>query len=361
MTRPSQRPMLRLCPSSQLPGYTLGIDGVHVRTGIAVDELLTEYLRTGTPAGPERLQAVVDRHAVDHAEVAERLARGYHVLEQLDDVIRGDCVVQEALDGPMGPGTPDAYSPVSMFVLDWKSREPDHDIRDQVMHYAHNLRHEVGGDLGGDQITCVLAYLATGHYEVWRVGDRELDEWEAEQRRLQAQVGTVYNPGDHCARCHRQLECQARRDWAGGGLYALQLLNDGHSVPAESAVTVYPQVVALEKMLKDYRAAIKEAVLAAGSTPVDDEHELAVIDVERKRLDPQKGVDVLLRLGWTDDQIDAASELQIGKVEAIAKADAPRGQKKQAVIDINEALAEGGAITTTTSKTLKMRKARRDD
>lgn len=340
--------MLRLCPSSQAEGYQLGIAGEHISTGIAVDEILTSYL-TKTAID---VAGVATRHDVSLEEVANRVTQGLAVLNAISHLLERPQV-QVGLDGPMGTGTPDAFSIITQAVLDWKSREGDH--WDQMMHYAHSLRNRLGVDYVPDRgITMIIAWLATGTYEIREIDDAGLDAWAVEQDRFEAQVGTVFRPDpETCPRCHRRLECPARRDQAQGALIAM-----GSIIPIEEAAQLYPSVMQLEKYIKEYRATVKEAVIASGPIPVGDGQELAVIDVDRTGVDTAKGLDALNAAGWDGADIEAVTKLEIGKIKKHASSVAPRGVKKAAAEMIVETLTNAGAITTTSSKTLKMRKAR---
>lgn len=346
MIRPSARPMLRLCPSSQVGGYRLNVTGPHVNVGIAVDAAMGRMIQYG-PLKPEEVALLAKMHDADPDEVSDRVLRGALVLSLIREEIGPAPFIQARIDGPLGVGTPDAHNTNPPVVVDWKSREDDRHW-DQMMHYAHSLACQIQDP--DTVVTVIPVWLATGTYEIRRVNAAALIEWEKEQVRLERLVGEVYGPGEHCTRCNRRLDCEVRRAWAECALEVIQ-----KQTPVEQAAQAYPAALQAEKIIADYKAAMKEAVLAAGDPiPVDEDQELAVIDVTRRSLDNGVAESLMRESGWTREEILAVSEIKIGAVEKLVKSKAPRGQKKQAVEDANEWLAD--AIRTKTTKTLKLRR-----
>lgn len=335
--RPSQRYMLRRCPSSQSGGYKLTAESDAIELGTETDRAMgLVYL--GKPTGPLS------------PEVAERVERGRVILAALGDKVAG-CIVQGYLNGPMGGGTADLVN--LLLVLDWKSREGEH--KDQLMHYGHNLRASShGGHLGDKKITLIAAWLAEGDgkYEVWEVGDAELDAWETEQREMERKIGHEYNPGEDCTKCHRRLDCHVRQSWASS---ALMVLGAG-PVPAERAAAHYAQVQQLEKFIEQYCAVMHETVAATGPLPAGDGMELALTETTRSEVDTAQAMDLLMSIGWTSEDIASACRLSLTEVKLQARAAAPRGAKDSAEKEIVELL--GPATTTKTSVQLRLRKAR---
>lgn len=337
MTRPSQRYMLARCPSSQEPGYTLTAESEAIDLGTETDRAMARVFE-GKDPGPLS------------PEVAERVERGRAVTAILWGQLSG-CEVQVALDGPMGPGTADVAGP--RLVLDWKSREGEH--KGQLMHYGHSLRaSNHAGCLGDRKITLVAAWLAEGQgkYEIWEVGDAELDEWEAEQHKLEAKIGLEYNPGEHCAKCHRRLDCRVRQSWASSAMVVL----GAEPVPAERMAAHYAQVQQLEKFIEQYRSVLREVVAATGPLPAGDGQELALTETRRSEVDTAMAMNLLMSIGWTSEDIAAAARLSLTEVKRQARSLAPRGEKEAAEKEIIDLL--GPAITTKTSVQLRLRKAR---
>jgi hypothetical protein len=335
--RPSQRHMLRRCPSSQAGDYTLTAESDAIDLGTETDRAMGHVYR-GESTGPLS------------PEVAERVERGRIVIAALGDKLAG-CIVQGYLNGPMGGGTADLVN--LLLVLDWKSREGEH--KDQLMHYGHSLRasgHD--GHLGDKRITLIAAWLAEGggKYEVWDVGDDDLDAWEADQHEMERKIGHEYNPGEHCAKCHRRLDCHVRQSWATS---ALMVLGAG-PVPAERAAAHYAQVQQLEKFIEQYRAVMRETVAATGPLPAGDGMELALTETTRSEVDTAQAMNLLMSIGWTSEDIAAACRLSLTEVKRQARAAAPRGAKDDAEKEIVELLSP--ATTTKTIVELRLRKAR---
>lgn len=367
--RPSARPRARLCPSSIIPPGFIFEHPNDVRDmGHAVHESIAEYVEGREPDD----RAISAKYDVEQTELKMLAALGQDAYDSIRPVLPDEIHAEVRLSGPMGDGTADVFGQYpnngQVVIVDWKSGHVESDAYEQLLAYAHAAVHMFNPQVPEGQplakiVPVDLRYRQMLPYDVW---PEDLAGLEFRDAEIQKQAGKVYGPGDACVFCPRRYECEARVQYIRASAKQLMDVGDSPTTISDKEVgSLYIAAKAVESAAKDARAIIKSLVDERGPIATCNGKELAFKEGEKKTISAKEAWPVLQRHGFSDEDISNVLSVSKGAVEAITgdKYDqelaagnvGPRqkGKVKSAMI---VALQDGGAITSTPTRTMRERK-----
>lgn len=352
--RASALPMLMACPGAQVPPTV-------------VPERDTTAADVGTDTH-QHLAAVVigdrvDLDDIENLEVRVLTAQGLKLWAQVRQSFPNPSVevaFQRQLPGcdVLLTGHADI---VSGFLLndrqavaigDWKTGRRDSDYSEQLRAYAWLADAEL--------VRGTVLWVREGEVESYTWTRALLDAWAEEvvERVVRWDGKTLY-PGRACQYCPRAHECEARTALLRSDIRALS------EVMPESIDAMAPDQVlqVVEKARMVSRAAdavldaVKARVLAHGDV-VGESGRLTTEASTRRTVDARKAWPVLeSALDISEpERFFAAVTVSWKDVADLARSLAGRGEKKAAVEALEKALADAGALTSTTSHRLVTRR-----
>lgn len=301
---------------------------------------------TANGATPDLVQIAED-FQTDLTELADAHANAVVIWDRIKQYFPAGTQAEARLKCTITGGRADLVfgDGQTASICDWKFGSIRRDHRAQVLAYAYALAESRGFPASG-QIDAWVAYprldIEAEHFAIMA---EDLIEF---RRRFVEQAGKIgaggqYAPGDACRYCKRQCVCQAREDWirASGNAIAA---TPGAELTAQQLGELYPQAKVLEKALTEYSKALRTALDSEGQIPTGDGKKLTLNEVSKVELDPRKAWPVLVGLGFSQDDINAALKLSKTKVTKTLKDRAPRGNKQSVVDEAMAELERAGAV-----------------
>jgi len=195
-----------------------------------------------------------------------------------------------------------------------------------------------------------------------------LFDWLARVEDEIVQWDGTYRPGAHCQYCPRSHECVAANALARRDMAVLLdqdlpgRLEDAETI-RELARSQPQQVVALleiarraEKQAGRVIAAIKSEVERDGPV-VGDEKRLELQTTEKRHLNVLQAFPVLQQeAGFQDEDLAEVISISLSKAETLVAKRAGKGNGAKAVRELGDKLAKAGAIETSTSASLVVRR-----
>lgn len=354
--RCSRLPLALACPPSQdvdgvrVAGY--GDDDGAANCGSAVHEILAAAI----PAGGYRTDnddAALNWGA-DVAEVRRLAAWAWSQWEMLAQHFP-DPQTEVHMWHEIGDTWLDGHADVlsvhdgQVRVLDFKTGRVDTDCDDQLRGYAYLASKKY--PLIGEVYAAVLR--VRDQTVDGRVYTREfLEEWWARSRdRLVAT--DLFNPGNHCRHCPRQLECQSRKSLIR---QSVEVLADGDVGSPESVSAVYDAVITLEHACKQARTSLRLLCAEVGGVlPIEGGRQLQLEQHQQRRLDPGISLPILAEY-IPEDRLVGCLSVSKRKVEHELRNNANRKKKAAAVRELMDRLDMAGALLTTTTERLECRR-----
>ena len=169
----------------------------------------------------------------------------------------------------------------------------------------------------------------------------------------------VLHPGPQCGTCRRNHNCPAltaiaRRDVLifGGPDMGERAAGGFKDIADGELISLYRRGRVISKLIESLDEAVKLRVEAAGGVlPDGDGRELRFITSERRRIDPLLAKFVLEQR-LTPEEIAAATVLRPSLLDDAIAEKTPRGKKKDAIEELNEALRQAGAVSQEPQKRL---------
>lgn len=257
----------------------------------------------------------------------------------------------------------------TIVVLDWKTGYKTEDHTYQLARYGELF----GAELGVVPKRMILITVFPRLWN-WHVATPTVDE-AREWTRLRAENAVlaeewlagdrrdlnVFRTGSHCARCYHAEVCPARtamvRRMAGATVPDVSAL-DLSRLDDAGLANAYHVVNWLEKAAKQAREELKALVLARGSVPVGESKALVVKVTGKTELVPRLTIPVLRRIKteggepiFTDEALAGCLKVSWPEVQAVVKAQAPRGKKTEAVDALADTLEAAGALVKVSGGT----------
>jgi len=347
--RPSKRPLSLLCASSVLdPQFPISSDNIYTRKGKGVHDSIVLVLRDGM-APDDAVEKVATRYGINTEEVAELLHNARRALANIEDHLPEGTVFYER---SLSRGTPDwmLVSEDLIVIIDWKSGMLETDAKEQLTDYADQARAE----FGNKPVKAIAINLAVGSSYTHDIGQDEIDAMWQRDTQVQRNAGKEYAPGSHCGYCPMRYECEARTQYALACMYALTdaTIDD---LSYEHLSALYPQVLLLEKVLDDYRSALRAAVIDAQPLPLPDGRELVMIDKKKMHIDPRHAWPVLAQR-FSEEQMRAFVAIKKTAVVKAVKSNAPRGKGAAAEREFVNQLDKAGAVSYVLQRSISARK-----
>jgi hypothetical protein len=249
-------------------------------------------------------------------------------------------------------------------VGDWKLGRLDSNYREQLIGYA------VLTLLTHPELTAATAgvlWVREHEYEHYALSRPGLDEWRA---RFTAEIVNwdgVFRPGSHCQYCPRSHECPAanalaRRDLAiiadkdlPGHLEDAETIAELVRKDPDRAVALVEKARALVKQAERVVDAIKAEVLRSGDVEGEAKR-LTLLRTEKRHLDVLQAFPVLESESFDDSDLAEVISISVSKAETLIAKRAGKGSGAQAVREFQDKLAKAGAIHTSTSTSLVVRR-----
>lgn len=368
--RASQLPLAFRCPGSTRPAavpVNEANDAADV--GTAAHDGLAGLVRTGR-IDWDGVPALAKKHGVEEPELRMLLALGQKIWAQVAASFpnaSAEAELKYELSGVRLTGHADviAYDAHSgtLRVADFKSGRLDSDYAEQLRGYmalglltvSASLRAEAG-----------VLWLREGDYEPYSMDRAQLLAW---LKRIEDEIVNwdgQFRPGAHCSHCPRSHECSAanalaRRDMAvildkdlPGHLEDSETIRAMRERDPDGLVDLLERARRVKKIAERVEAAAKEEVLRAGDV-LGKEKRLTLQDRETRSLDAWAAFPVL-QAELDDAEMAQVIDISLHKAEELVAAKAGKGNGAKSKRELSAKLAEAGAIKTSTSRSLVVRR-----
>lgn len=365
--RCSSLPLAFRCPGSTRRG-ALPVNESHAAAdgGTAAHEGHAIMVRTGK-VDWEAVPALARKHEVDGQELRVLLALGLQLWDQIKESFP-NASVEMPLKYQIGrvllTGHPDvlAASGTTLRILDWKDGRLDKDYREQLLGYCGLglLTSKAASAEAG------IAWVRDGDYEPHTMDRAGLWVWMQRIEDEIVQWDGTYHPGAHCHYCPRSHECSAanalaRRDFAivadrdlPGRIEDAPTLREMIQREPEQVVALLERADLAAKVADRVRAAIKEEVLRSGDI-VGGGKRLTLQRKERRHLNVLQAFPIL-QAKLDDPEMAEVIDISLAKAEELIAKKAGKGNGARAKRELHAELAQAGAIETSTTVSLIVRR-----
>jgi hypothetical protein len=332
--------------------------------GSATHEVLTPsvLLKNAEP----NLHRAAIAHNVNIEDIEPLFSYALYAWRNIKDYFLDNgqrLIFEHYLDSSLGGGTADIFSidnhdnlTHSIIIGDWKTGRLRRSHRRQMQAYAFAAREQCGMPTSG-KITAIEIWLRFCETEVSQFTSNDLDRFRDDFLALEPLIGKRYNPGENCVGCQRIYECEAYTNYIKSAQESLMLLEQ-NAISPQALARLYPQSKALEKMLINYKNALKLA-LADGALPISDDKEIYLSEQCRMRFEPSITRSVLTANNFTQTDIDEATTISKSKIDSIINIRNLKGNRAKQQRGILEQLKQAGAIQKITFAKLQERKIKK--
>lgn len=370
--RCSQLPTIWVCPESGNPQpgeIVLNLSSDPAECGNVAHRWMAGYVK-----GVELDQVqLANEHGVDADELRMLCAQGVKAWKELRAKAGIDHALGEvefagsATLGDSGitiRGTLDYLQPVERraLIVDYKSGRVDSDFTHQMSGYGRLAVEEYGDEIDG--VTIIVVWLRSGEWDITHMDVAQIRSWEEEFIRRARNGRGNFNPGSHCEYCPRSAACPGRREMVRAtiadltvkGVPEIAWTPETRNEMGPAIGEMYGRMKMVEGIAEQFRAAVKADVIEHGPLPIGGGRQLAISEVNKRKLSPTFARPVLAK--WlTPEEIDAETTISASGVEAAAVAKAPKGQGAATKRAMAAALEEAGAISINTILQLREGKA----
>lgn len=375
MTQPlslrcSSLPLHFKCPGSARPAKVpINASNDAADVGTAGHDGLAGLVRTGQLDLDEVAPELASKHGVDPTELRVLLALGARLWAQVKGSFP-NAATEMALEYQLGSVLVTGHADIIgssgtvLRIADWKLGRLDSDYREQLLGYCalallstpEATRAEAG-----------VLWVREQEYEPHTMDRAGLYDWLQRIEDQIVQWDGVFRPGSHCQYCPRSHECEAanalaRRDMA-------VLMDEDLPRRLEDAATIRElvrsqpdKVVALleiarraEKQAGRVAAAIKSEVERDGPV-IGADKRLELQRAEKRHLNVMQAFPVLQEEFPEDQDMAEVLSISLSKAETLVAKRAGKGNGAKAVRELGDKLAKAGAIETSTSVSLVVRR-----
>lgn len=366
--RCSKLPLAFRCPGSTRRG-AVPVNEAHeaADVGTGGHDGLAGLVRTGRidwDAVPE----LARKHDVDPTELRVLLALGAKLWEQVKGSFpnaSAEVPLKHQLGSVLLTGHADLMGSTGtkLRVADWKLGRLDSDYREQLLGYC------ALGLLKTTEATEAEAgvlWVRDQEYEAHSMTRADLYVWLQRIEDEIVQWDGTYRPGSHCQYCPRSHECPAANALARRDMAVLMdkdlpgHLEDASTIDAmvkrepEKVVELLEIARRAEKQAGRAIAAIKAVTERLGDI-VGGGKRVTLQPVERRNLDVWEAFPVLQEV-LDERELAGVISISLSKAEGVVAEKAGKGKGAKAVRELGAKLAEAGAIRTSTSANLVVRR-----
>lgn len=367
--RCSALPLAFTCPGS-IRGAEIPIDAPNemAREGTAGHKVLSKLVETGK-LDWEWLAEVAKDYQVDEANLRIVVAQGMKLWNQVRASFPNPSTEIEMRHNGMGvilTGHTDIVATAAFiaYVGDWKLGRLDKNYAEQIRGYMA-------------LVLLNYDFLTKAHGSILWAREQEAEGYEMDRaglmlwlKRLNDEVvewDGVYHPGTHCQYCPRSHECSAanalaRRDYAivtdqnlPGHLEDADTIRELVEKDPGRVIELWQKLGVAEKQLARVRDAIRSEVLRRGGIEGGG-HKLMVQHQEKRHLNVWPAFPVLQE-ELADEQMAEVINISISRVEELVRKKAGKGNGAAAVRALQEKLDAAGAIDTTTTTSVTVRRS----
>jgi hypothetical protein len=356
--RASALPFLWLCPAAaQAPELVLEEDKAAADVGSATHELLRGLAETGE-IDWAAVPAVAARWNADADEIRMLCAQGAKLWAQVSGsfpVATTEVSYLHDAGDLVLTGHADIVSDAAGVLQggDWKTGRKDSDYRRQMEAYC-TLALLDDPDLASATFTAL--WVRDCEAQSYSMTRAEVPGWLDELRARILRQPETYHPGSHCLYCPRSHECPGRAALVRREVQAFtDAPVDFGLMAANDVIGLLEQADTVAKLAARVRDVIRQHVAVHGEL-VGDGRRLALVQEERRELDPLAAWPVLEGRGFGDEDFAACVKLSVCAVEdRVAKA-AGRGKGAAAVRALREELQAAGAVWLKTIEKLTVKR-----
>jgi hypothetical protein len=375
MTQPlalrcSSLPLHFKCPGSARPARVpVNATNDAADVGTAGHEGLAGLVRTGQLDLDTVAPALASKHAVDEAELRVLLALGAKLWNQVKGSFP-NASAEVALKHELSPSLVTGHVDVSgssgttLRIADWKLGRLDSDYREQLLGYcALSLL----ATPSATKAEAGILWVREQEYEPHSMDKAGLYDWLLRVEHEIVRWDGVFRPGSHCQYCPRSHECPAanalaRRDMAilmnedlPGQLEDQATLREMVKNDPDKVVALVEKMRFFEKLAERGIAAIKAEVMSQGDVLGTDKR-LTLTRTEKRHLNVLQAFPLLQQEGFEDEDMAQVMSISLSKAETLVAKRAGKGNGAKAVRALDEKLAQAGAIETSTSANLVVRR-----
>lgn len=366
--RCSSLPLAFRCPGSTRRG-AVPVNESHgaADTGTAGHEGHAAMVRLGA-VDWDGVPALARQYEVDEQELRVLLALGQKLWAQVRESFPHASVevpLKHQLGRVVLTGHPDvlAASGTVLRILDWKDGRLDKDYREQLLGYCALGLLVTSGATSAES---AIGWVRDGELESHTMDRAGLYAWMQRVEDEIVQWDGTFHPGTHCHYCPRSHECPAanalaRRDFAivadkdlPGRIEDGPTLREMIQHEPEKVVELLERADLAAKVADRVRAAIKEEVLRAGDI-IGGGKRLTLQKKERRHLNVLQAFPIL-QGKLEDPEMAEVIDISLPKAEKIVGDKAGKGNGARAKRELVAELAQAGAIETSTTVSLIVRR-----
>lgn len=367
--RCSSLPLHFKCPGSARPAQVpINASNDAADVGTAGHDGLAGLVRTGQ-VDWDGIGELASKHGVDETELRVLLALGlklWLLVRESFPNASTEVAMKHQLGSVLLTGHADLLGSSGTVLrgLDWKLGRLDSDYREQLLGYCAlgllttpaATRAEFG-----------VGWVRECEYEPHTMDRLGLYDWLQRVENEIVQWDGVYHPGAHCQYCPRSHECSAanalaRRDMAvlmdqdlPGRLEDAATMRELVRSQPDKVVALLEIARRAEKQANRVVAAIKSEVERDGPV-IGADKRLELQRAEKRHLNVMQAFPVLQEEFPEDQDMAEVLSISLSKAETLVAKRAGKGNGAKAVRELGDKLAKAGAIETSTSVSLVVRR-----
>lgn len=336
-------------------------------TGTAGHEGHATMVRTGK-VDWEAVPTLARKHEVEEQELRVLLALGLQLWDKVKESFpnaSAEVPLRYQIGRVLLTGHPDvmAASGTILRILDWKDGRLDSNYREQLLGYCALGLLVTNGATSAES---GIGWVRDGEYEAHTMDRAGLYVWMQRVEDEIVQWDGTYRPGAHCHYCPRSHECPAanalaRRDFAivadrdlPGRIEDGPTLREMIQREPDKIVALLERADLAAKVAERVRAAIKEEVIRAGDI-VGGGKRLTLQRKERRHLNVLQAFPILQEK-LEDAEMAEVIDISLPKAAELVGKKAGKGNGARAKRELEAELAQAGAIETSTTVSLVVRR-----
>jgi hypothetical protein len=356
-TRCSSLDRVFACPGSILPGEgPREAGGPDAILGRARHEALS-YIPQGIdpPVGE-----IAAKYGVDYDEIDQAVTTGRITWDEIG-VYFPDPMVECSVESKICKGTTDLIQviidydlgevPQALRLLDWKTGRGTDYHPYQLKGYAHCAAEQYGFPQNG-VVTVYEVWTSHRKKHVTNLDREELAEFAAELARIQKTAahhldGLEYRAGAHCRFCPHRVSCTVNGAWLRESTTAMVAVDHGRPITRQMLGELYCKGLEVDRAMRKFWAAVG-AALDDAPLVLPDGRRVERVTTEREKIEMDRAIFTLrTKYGMTiETKAELLGDLPKKRLDAWAKANAPKGKKKALLREVYGLLREAGAIRT---------------